>query len=258
MPGRHRSHRRRHRAAVLAAALLARPPERRGDRRPRVAGGHLAVLRRLRRDLGAAVPAVGGRRPADTRPRRRHRPAARTQPRLAGVGAEQRLRLVPDGRHAHPAAGPGARAHPRPRGPARRADRGQPRPPEPRADVGRAGHDAGCVLPARTKRRCPLGRAVPAQRAAPVVAARMVGAPRLRVLDAGPLRPPQHLPRRRARLRGHGQRADPRPASARCGGVVGVAGVHRQHRAAQRDARGRSGELARLPRRARRLEPPAC
>ena len=96
-----------------------------------------------------------------------------------------------------------------------------------------------------------LGRAVPALGAAAVGAARMVGAPRLRVLDAGPLRPPQHLPRRRARLRGHRQRADPRPPPARRRIVGGVAGLHRQHRAAHRDARRPAGELARRARRAR-------
>ena len=61
---------------------------------------------------------------------------------------------------------------------------------------------------------------------------------RLPLLDAGPLRPPVDLPRRRARFRGDRVAAYPRADAARRGGVDALARGDRRDRRAHRDARG--------------------
>ena len=101
------------------------------------------LLRRLRGDLGARLPARGGRGDARTRLREWRRTPARSQPGVAGEGhvwPKAPSAFVPLRRHRRPDAGPGAAPGRDDDGPPSRADRRQPRPPGARADVGLAWH----------------------------------------------------------------------------------------------------------------------
>jgi hypothetical protein len=243
----HRVDRARHAGALDARTLVAHASQGPGRaRRPRAAR-HAAVPRRRRRGVGAALPARAGRGAAAADRPPAYGPADASEPRLvvADTGRAARRGVAADGRHAVPLDG--ARRRPRARHCRRagRADRAQPRPPRARADVGRARHPAGGRLPARSHRRRAVGAARAAQRGAPVVAAPVVRRARLPLLDAGPVRPPLHLPRRRARLRRDGARPHPQRAPAGRRGVGRVAGGHRADHRCHRDARGRRCQLAR-------------